>query len=784
MKKKRKIKHWKLAALTALTVLIFSANQEIFAQTVAYWRFEDGTSGVENTTYLDYSGYGNTMTSNGSTGTNDIPFAVVPQTTHTNTLAAGFVAIDAHNGDYLSTSGSEYIDTLNFVNGWTIEAIVKFHSLSNNIPTGRPGIVCKEGELGVHRYPYFNLQLVPPAGADPAYIRVVTARDGGATRIFSAAAGSRTPIVTGKWYAIAVNYNRNLEGTDRAANLFIKEESDTEYEFEATSSGPWSGIDLNGDLPWTIGRGFRDNGGKGYVNGIIDEVRISDVPLTSTYFLASVTTGPEPPVFFGISNSPLEPTDTDMVKISTRVTTVNSTITNVTYEYSVNGGGYMGPFQMTATANFSEYAANIISQTVDSIVSFRITAVNSAGESTTTGDFVYSVYEDIPWESVVATSDSIAGGWNISGMAVAPDGLAGFAYQSAANNKAHYIEESALGIMKPAVEITTNSQGFNSGIVFGTNGNPRITLSYDAAVNPGGLTYVQRTNGAWTSPMRIVTNNYDEYRSVIAIGPNQIPSVLWYKNDGDAGKLMDITAINSFSSTEILSPPFPINVASKSTDECRRPFGMIFGTDSQRRIALSGRSEAEELWFGIEDSIGSEVFDWEQLSASNVYAEQMGFALDSNDKAYIACRDEGTTPSTAVLFENSSGAWVKHILGPMGHWGHCAVAVNPDNGSVWVAHNAVITDYPDGFKLWSNRADPNVWKKEQSITNGIIIDSIAGFGITELGTMKIAFKPNVNSTDLVYMYSTKFTIPEPFLFIIYQLLFIIYYLKMRKNFKF
>jgi len=761
----------KLTVLTIILTLTLLASQFAFADTVAYWRFEDGTNGIENSTYLDYSGNNSVMTSYGSMGTNDIPFAVVPQTTHTNTLAAGYEAISSHNGDYLSTSGSEYIDTLNFTGGWTIEAIVMFHSLSNDIPTGRPGIVCKEGDLGVHRYPYFNLQLVPPAGADPAYIRVVTARDEGANRIFAAAAGSRTPIVTGKWYAIAVNYYRNEEGTARAANLFIKEESDAEYEFEATSSGPWSGIDLNGDLPWTIGRGFRDNGGKGYVSGIIDEVRISDVPLTSTYFLASVTTGPEPPTFKNINISPLEPMDVDMVDISARVTAVNSTITNVTYEYSVDGGGYLGPFQMTAIG-FNEYAGSIISQAVDSIVSYKMTAVNSAGETTTTGDFVYSVYENIPWETVVATSDSIAGGWNISGMAVAPNGLAGFAYRSAANNKAHYIEESTLGVMKPAVEITTNMQGFNSGIVFGSNNNPRVTLSYDDAPNPGGLTYVQRTNGAWTSPMRIVTNDYDEYRSVVAIGPNQIPSVLWYNDDGDKGQLVDITAVGSYSSAEVLSPPFPVNVASKSTDQCRRPFGMLFGTDSKRRIALSGRSGAEELWYGIETAVDSGLFDWEKLSSSNVYAEQMGYALDANDKAYIVCRDTSTSPTTAVLFENSGSSWKRHTLDPMGHWGHSVVAVNPDNGVVWVAHNVIGAQTPDGFKLWSNRADPNVWKKEQSITNGIIVDSLAGFGITEFGTMKIAFKPNVSSTDLVYMYSTKFTIPEPVS--IYYLSFIIY----------
>jgi hypothetical protein len=135
-----KTKNMKLTVLTIILTITLLASQFVFADTVAYWRFEDGTNGVENGTYLDYSGYGSAMISNGSIGTNDIPFAVVPQTTQTNTLASGYVAVSAHEGDYLSTSGSEYIDTLNFVNGWTIEAIVKFHSLSNDIPTGRPGI--------------------------------------------------------------------------------------------------------------------------------------------------------------------------------------------------------------------------------------------------------------------------------------------------------------------------------------------------------------------------------------------------------------------------------------------------------------------------------------------------------------------------------------------------------------------------------------------------------------------------------------------------------------------
>jgi len=656
-------------------------------------------------------------------------------------------------------SGSEYVDTLNFNDGWTVEATFKFNSFTNYGVAARPGIVCKEGDND--GYPFFEVQIEATPGANYGNLRVTTSRTSPSNRRFYGA----TVIETGKWYSIAVTYDRNAGDSERQVNLYIKGETDSEYKFDGTSGGPWSNITFDGNEPWSVGRGVRTGFPKGFLDGIVDEVRISDESLTSTYFLASVTTGPEPPVFKNVNNSPLEPSDTDMVEIAARVTAVNSTVTNVTFEYSVNGGGYLGPFQMTAT-DFNEYTGTIISQSVDSVISFRLTAVNSAGETTTTGDFVYAIYEAIPWETVVATSDSIAGGWNISGMAVAPNGLAGFAYRSAADNKARYIEETSLGVMGSAVEISTDSQGFNAGIVFGTNGEPRITLSYDQD-DTGGLTFVQRTNGAWTTPMMIVTNEYNEIRNVITIGPNQMPSVLWYSDGRDFGELVDVTSVDSFSDTEVLSPPFPVNVASKSIDECRRPFGMLFGTDNKRRIVLSGRGVDEKLCFGIEDSVGGGVdnFSWTELSPSNIYVDQMGFALDENNNAYIACRDLSTTPTTAVLFENSSGPWNKHTLGPMGHWGHCIIAVNPDPDNsfpvVWIAHNIAGEDTTEGFKLWSNRADQNVWKKEQSITNGIYIDSLAGFGITEFGTMKIAFKPDVSSTDLVYMYCTKFGVPEP-----------------------
>jgi len=169
------------------------------AATVAYWRFEDGTNGVENGTYLDTSGNGSTMTNYGGTGTSDVPWPIVPQTQDSNTLAASYVSgTNAFTGDYLSTDGSEYIDTFNFDGaGWTIEAVVKFNSNTNWGVHARPGIVCKEGNNVT--YPFFNLQL-----DENNKIRVVTSRTSPSERRIY----GTTTLEMGKWYALAVTYDR------------------------------------------------------------------------------------------------------------------------------------------------------------------------------------------------------------------------------------------------------------------------------------------------------------------------------------------------------------------------------------------------------------------------------------------------------------------------------------------------------------------------------------------------------------------------------------------------
>ena len=265
--------------------------QDANAESAAYWRFENGVNGIAHNAdndgwYLDSSGDNSPMSTLSSSSrpvaTDVVPFTIIPQTWETNSLALQLNGVD----DFLSTTGSEDIDTHDFTAGWTIEAMVMFHDLGSG--TIRPSIICKEGDLGVDRYPYFNLQLDP----NTKNIWVVTARDGGDSRIIK---GSTTTIETGKWYCIAVTYDRNAEGSEREVELFIKKEADSFYQREAGSGGPWSSIDLNGNTPWTIGSGFRNGVRSGYTDGIVDELRITEAVLPPTSFLGVAV--PEPFLF-------------------------------------------------------------------------------------------------------------------------------------------------------------------------------------------------------------------------------------------------------------------------------------------------------------------------------------------------------------------------------------------------------------------------------------------------------------------------------------------------------
>ncbi|RLD09654.1 MAG: hypothetical protein DRI44_07960 [Chlamydiae bacterium] len=732
---------------TIIFLIILSLN--LNAKTIGYWRFEEGENGIQHAGdkddwYKDSSGFTNDMSSwwepSRPTPTNSLPFSVVPQTGVTNLLAMDFIP-----SDDLGPFGAEQpymIDSYPFTNGFTVECMVKVRQINWQVAVGKDGKPSGSGD------PTFHIKFRNDAAEHKIHLGFFD------TDLNWVSCMSTFNYNIGEWYYIAAV----CDGTQ--AYLYVKQEADDDYELESTVTVPSGKGMLVNNETWTIGRGMWNSSVSDWVDGIIDEVRISDIALATNKFLGFgiqiVVTGAPEFVSVDYSDDPT-PVETRDVTVQTFVKARNTIITNVDLYYRVNNSGaYIGPIQMTtnAASPFVFYG-NIISQAIDSAVDFYMVAANAQADITTSSIYHYKVYEDIEWKTVVATSDlaPYTNPTNMPAMAIAPNGKAAFVYSSASGNNAQYIEETSLGTLSSPVPISTDQQGSIAGIVFGTDNEPRALLSYDI---DGGDTFVQRTNTVWTIPIMIVTNILEEKRAVISISPDKKTSVLWYEDGDNAnGKLVDVnTAGDSYTSAEVTVPPFPI-----SPNALRRPFNMKTGTDGKRRIVISGPGNGDnQIWFGTEDSAESGTFAWEQVMASNLYADQIGFTLDNNNCAYISCEDnsEGGANSKCVLLENSNGSWEQHTLGDIADlWNRSAIAVDI-NGNVWVAHNARTYDH---FYLWSNRSGN--WKEEQTITNKEVIETISGFGFTDNNIMKISYVPYNGSTKIVYMYSTKFEIPEP-----------------------
>ncbi len=739
----------KKLALAILSVFFLSLS--VNATTIGYWRFEEGENGVkhignQDDWYKDSSGFTNDMSSwsdsSRPTPTNSLPFATVPQTGTTNTLAMDF--IPANDLGTFGTGAPYMINSYPFTSGFTVECMVKVRQINWQVAVG------KDGEPGLSTIgwwdPSFHIKFRADASEHKIHLGFWSTPSNWVSCM------SSFDYNIGEWYYIAAV----CDGTQ--AYLYIKQESDADYELESTAPVPGGSGMLTTDNTWTIGRGMWHNAPNDFVDGIIDEVRISDVALATNQFLAFgkeiVVTGAPEFVSVDWTDAPT-PVETRDVTVYANIKARNTVITNAALYYRVNAGSYIGPIQMTTnTASSFVYYGNIASQVIDSVVDFYMTAVNAEAMTTDSSVYQYKIYEDLKWKTVVVATNASSGFPNMTSMALAPNGNIGLVYRLASTSNATYVGESSLGILEPPVAISSDNQGYISDLAFGTDGEPRATLS--AEYHEGGVTFAQRTNGAWVTPMLVVSNDFEEYRSVITIGPDQKTGVLWYENETDAnGKLVEINAAgDSFTTADVTVPPFPV-----SPNGLRRTFGLLVDTDGKRRIAISGPGSGDDqIWFGTEDSAGSGTFNWEQLAASNVFADQIGFALDADNNAYIACEDlsDGAANSKCVLLENTSGSWESHILGDIADiWNRSAIAFDPD-GNVWVAHNSHNFSH---FYLWSNRSGN--WKEEQTITNGFTIETISGFGFTDDGIMKVAYTPAVDSPELVYMYSTKFLIPEP-----------------------
>jgi len=739
---------------------------------VAYWRFEEGTNGIHQANndgyYKDSSGNGNDLstevTETRSTANTDVPFSVVPQTGKSDTMARQFSGPpeipDCNVGTFGAETSAKYVESVD-LSSFTVECMVKPSALTWMCP------LSKDGEPGWRKWGWVDQTFaIKFRGDGPINFQFW---DKNSNMVYIATSWN---YEIDKWYQIAAVYNEYTG----IASLYIKKEGDADYILEGSTTTCWtpgnpaiSGGMINQPYPWTVGRGMHWGIPKDAFQGIVDEVRISDTALYPSQFLGNImNTNPFPPEIYNAEYSPYPtPTEKDGVTVQAIIITANATITNATLEYSINGGGYVS-VTMTTNTSPSIYSADIPVQVADTVIDYIVKAINSGGQ-TTASTSRYDVVQTIEWETVLVADNAFAGyGNNVFSMALKSDGLAGFVYSAYenANSNAMYVEEISRGVIGTPVAITTDRQGSYANLKYGTNDEPRVSLGYDVD-DEGGVTFVQRSGGTWTTPIMVVTNFFDERRHVMTL-VDDVPSILWYEDYQSLGYFGKFcqgnVAGDSFTSVQVDVPPYP-----NYPGDLRLPFEMKTDSEGKRCIALHGPGwGADLLYYGVEDSKGSGTFSWEEiplsLTHSNVYADQIGFALDNNDKPYIVLHDYNTNPTSAVLFYKPDSTWILKYLGPQGHWNRAAVAYDSWNDCMWLVHNTEIV--PGSVKdnsllrLWSNRSGE--WKTEQLVTNGLIVETFAGLAIGSNGVLKLAYSPIVDSPQFLYMYSTTFSdIPEP-----------------------
>ncbi len=194
-------------------------------------------------------------------------------------------------------------------------------------------------------------------------------------------------------------------------------------------------------------------------------------------------------------------------------------------------------------------------------------------------------------------------------------------------------------------------------------------------------------------------------------------------------------------------------------------FAMRVGSDDRIRIVScgpGGSPDRDHILFGTETSAGSATFTWEEVVSANYWPNQLGFALDQDNKAYFAVKHQPT--GKCAVFDNTAGSWsVSSFSFIDPSYPRTAVAIDVGNNA-WALFNGRHggTNY---LELWSNRIGS--WAFEDYLTNApegnyegcYFLQSVAGFEFKPDGKMVYALKPDWWSSDLEVWYGTP--IPEP-----------------------
>lgn len=306
-----------LAAVAAVSMMASSAD----ADTLAYWRFEDGTAGTDivhngdvgfyGADIADVSGNNNDLSvweTGGGAGygyRDEVPFAVVPQTGAANNLSVrntgGGPAMYSVGRDGVSSNPGAILNTAAFAE-FTVEASWKPEAGGFRTLVGRDArdVADQDGALSA-----LYLQGLPEgalaikfADVDGFWHQAVAPE--GTIQGFDF--GTDPSGSTGTWYNIAAvsdgeTLSLYLDGVVVASTDLTASGS--------TNTALTAGADVNaGDDwiagGWSVGRGLFNGGHADRAYGFIDEVRISNSALASNQLLSNVVPEPTTATLFGL----------------------------------------------------------------------------------------------------------------------------------------------------------------------------------------------------------------------------------------------------------------------------------------------------------------------------------------------------------------------------------------------------------------------------------------------------------------------------------------------------
>lgn len=254
------------------------------AEVVAYYRFEEGMADTPFQGPISHGGPGSGIAVD-SAGSDDgmrtwadysapvfrtdVPAAVIPRTGALNTLSLQFAPPQDLYSERAPINNRVF-------NQFTIEASVKFNHLDGwQTFVGKDGCCFPGSNNAALSSLYFQLVDSNDANQDKVAIKV---HDGNNNfvEVFT-----QQTVVTDRWY----NFAAIMDGT----TLALYHEENGRYLLE--DSKPFNGPMALWDRTWSIGRGMYSNNPTDWINGFVDEVRISDTALATSDLLFAV---PEP----------------------------------------------------------------------------------------------------------------------------------------------------------------------------------------------------------------------------------------------------------------------------------------------------------------------------------------------------------------------------------------------------------------------------------------------------------------------------------------------------------